>query len=166
MGETQAKYHHLIPQTYMSAWANDAGTLEVEFLSNPGAFEPKNKDNIAGITDYHSIKAGMIICTKDDADKIFAPLRNYTVEIDGQVVTDTLEMNQKFYDFDSWVIRRSDGLLVSKKAIKREIEKIKIKDIESNWSTKYENEWNKVIHDLETTIFSSKLESIPAIHKD
>lgn len=56
MGETQAKYHHLIPQTYMSAWANDAGTLEVEFLSNPGAFEPKNKDNIAGITDYHSIQ--------------------------------------------------------------------------------------------------------------
>lgn len=166
MGETQAKYHHLIPQTYMSAWANDAGTLEVEFLSNPGAFEPKNKDNIAGITDYHSIKAGMIICTKDDADKIFAPLRNYTVEIDGQVITDTLEMNQKFYDFDSWVIRRSDGSLVSKKAIKREIEKIKIKDIESNWSTKYENEWNKVVHDLETTIFSSKLESIPAIHKD
>lgn len=166
MGETQAKYHHLIPQTYMSAWANDAGTLEVEFLSNPGAFEPKNKDNIAGITDYHSIKAGMIICTKDDADKIFAPLRNYTVEIDGQVVTDTLEMNQKFFDFDSWVIRRSDGSLVSKKAIKREIEKIKIKDIESNWSIKYENEWNKVVHDLETTIFSSKLESIPAIHKD
>lgn len=60
MGETQAKYHYLIPQTYMSAWANDAGTLEVEFLSNPGAFEPKNKDNIAGITDYHSIFIGRV----------------------------------------------------------------------------------------------------------
>ena len=166
MGETQAKYHHLIPQTYMSAWANEAGTLEVEFLNNPGVFEPKNKDNIAGITDYHSIKVGMVICTKNDADKIFAPLANYTVEIDGQVVTDTLEMNQKFYDFDTWVIRRSDGSLVSKKAIKREIEKIKIKDIESNWSTKYENEWNKVVCDLETAIFTSKLESITAIHKD
>ncbi len=166
MGETQAKYHHLIPQTYMSAWANDAGTLEVEFLSNPGTFEPKNKDNIAGITDYHSIKAGMVICTKDDADKIFAPLANYTVEINGQVVTDTLEMNQKFYDFDTWTIRRSDGSLVRKKALKREIEKIKIKDIESNWSTKYENEWNKVVHDLETAIFPSKSESITAIHKD
>ena len=115
MGETQAKYHHLIPQTYISAWANDAGTLEVEFLSNPGTFEPKNKDNIAGITDYHSIKAGMVICMKDDADKIFAPLANYTVEINGQVVTDTLEMNQKFYDFDTWTIRRSDGSLVRKR---------------------------------------------------
>lgn len=106
----------------MSAWANEAGTLEVEFLSNPGVLELKNKDNIAGITDYHSIKVGMVICTQDDADKIFAPLANYTVEIDGQVVTDTLEMNQKFYDFDTWVIRRNDGSLVRKKALKREVE--------------------------------------------
>lgn len=150
----------------MSAWANEAGTLEVEFFSNPETLRPKNKDNIAGITDCHSIKAGMVICTKDDADKIFAPLANYTVEIDGQVVTDTLEMNQKFYDFDTWVIRRSDGSLVSKKAIKREIEKIKIRDIESNWSTKYENKWNKVVADLESAIFTSKSGNIPAIHKD
>lgn len=161
-----AKDHHLIPQTYMSAWANASGTLEVEFLSNPGVFESKNKDSIAYITDYHSIKAGMAICTKDDADKIFAPLRNYTVEINGQIVTDTLELNQKFYDFDTWVIKRSDGSLVSKKAIKREIGKIKIKDIESNWSIKYENKWNKVVHDLETAIFTSESESITAIHKD
>lgn len=166
MGETQAKYHHLIPQTYMSAWANGAGTLEVEFLANPGILKQKNKDNIAGITDYHSIKAGMVICTKDDADKIFAPLANYTVEIDGQVVTDTLEMNRKFYDFDTWVIKRSDGSLVGKKAVKREIEKIKIKDIEANWSIKYENEWNKVVCDLESAIFASKKDSIAAIHKD
>lgn len=34
MEETQAKYHHLIAQTYMSAWANEAGTLQIEFLNN------------------------------------------------------------------------------------------------------------------------------------
>ena len=64
MEETQAKYHHLIPQTYMSAWANEAGTLQIEFLNNPGVLKQRNKENIAGITDYHSIKAGMVICTK------------------------------------------------------------------------------------------------------
>lgn len=36
MEETQAKYHHLIPQTYMSAWANQSGTLNIEFLNKPG----------------------------------------------------------------------------------------------------------------------------------
>lgn len=166
MGETQAKYHHLIPQTYMSAWANAAGSLQVEFLSNPGVLEVRNKERIAGITDYHSIKAGMVICTKDDADTIFSPLVDYSVEVDGHIITDTLEMNRKFYDFDAWTIRRKDGSLVSKKAIKREIEKIKIKDIETNWSTKYEDKWNAVVVDLETVILTSKSESIKAIHKD
>ena len=42
--ETQAKYHHFIPQTYMSAWANDVGTLQVEFLNNPGIFKQRNKE--------------------------------------------------------------------------------------------------------------------------
>lgn len=31
MEETQAKYHHLIPQTYMSAWANEAGHYKSNF---------------------------------------------------------------------------------------------------------------------------------------
>lgn len=164
--ETQAKYHHFIPQTYMSAWANDVGTLQVEFLNNPGIFKQRNKENIAGITEYHSIKAGMAICTKDDADKIFSMLAEYSVEIDGQIVSDTLEMNRKFYDFADWIIRRKDGSLVSKKGIKREIEKIKIRDIESNWSKKYENGWNEVVSELESIILTSTSGSMKAIHKD
>ena len=166
MKETQAKYHHLVPKTYMSTWANSAGTLQIEFMNNPGVLEPRNKENIAGITDYHSIKAGMLVCTKDDADKIFSPLADCTVEIDGQIVSDTLEMNQRFCDFDVWTIRRKDGSLARKKAIKREIEKIKIRDIEANWSTKYENKWNTVVADLESAILTSKSESITTIHKD
>ena len=36
----------------MSAWANEAGTLQIEFLNNPGVLKQRNKENIAGITDY------------------------------------------------------------------------------------------------------------------
>lgn len=166
MTETQAKYHHLIPQTYMSHWANKAGTLQVEFLNDPGTIKLRNKENIAGVTDYHSVKAGMVICTKEDTDKIFSPLSGLTIEIDGNVVVDTLAMNQKFHDFDNWVIKRKDGSLVRKKAIKHEIEKIKIKDIEANWSNKYENKWNSVVSELEAVILNSSSESITAIHKN
>lgn len=115
MEETKAKYHHLIPQTYMSAWADESGTLKVEFLNTPGKYVPRNKDRIAGITDYHSIKAGMMICTKEDSDKIFSVLSEYEVEIDGKIVKDTTVMNQKYYDFDAWIIRRKDGSLARKK---------------------------------------------------
>ena len=75
-------------------------------------------------------------------------------------------MNQKYYDFDTWIIKRKDGSLVSKKALKSEIEKIKVKDIESNWSAKYENKWGLVVTDLESIILTSKSESMTAIHRE
>ena len=83
MAETIAKYHHLIPQVYMSAWAQGNGTLKVEFVDNCGVIVQRNKENIAGITNFHSIKAGMPLCTQSDTDLFFAPLENYTVEYEG-----------------------------------------------------------------------------------
>lgn len=85
MDESKAKYHHLVPKTYMSAWANESGTLQVEFLDKPDVLVPRNKENIAGITDYHSIKAGMLICTEEDTKKIFSPVSEYIVMIDGEI---------------------------------------------------------------------------------
>lgn len=55
MGETKAKYHHLIPRTYLSAWEHGNGTLYIRFLENKESVVEQNKDNIAGITSYHSI---------------------------------------------------------------------------------------------------------------
>lgn len=34
MGETKAKYHHLIPRTYLSAWEHGNGTLYIRFFEN------------------------------------------------------------------------------------------------------------------------------------
>ena len=166
MQNDEAKHQHLIPRSYMSAWANKSGTVDVELLNNKGTLIPRNVQTIAGINDYYSIKAGMVICTKDDTDKLFAPLANYTVEINSMIVTDTMVMNKKFYDFDNWTIRRPNGDLARKKQIKREIEKIKIKDIEKNWAIKYENNWKKVVSDIESKISSTKLTYIPAIYRD
>lgn len=166
MEETKAKYHHLIPQTYMSAWANQSGTLNIEFLENPGTIVPRNKENIADITDYHSIQAGMPLCNQDDTDRIYAILSDYNVEIDGVIITDSMEINRHYYDFDSWVITRNDGTLVSKKSIKREIEKVKIRDIEINWSIKYENQWDSAVKEIENNVLHTTSECIPAFQKD
>jgi len=159
--QTQAKYHHLIPQTYMSPWANESGTLKVEFLDTPGIIEERNKERVAGITDFHSIKAGMPLCTKADTDLIFACLSPYCVEYDGNVINNTHDMNKFFYDFDKWIITRPDGTLVSKKSLLREIEKVKIKDIEANWSEKYENTWSRQVGIIEQNILHASGESIP-----
>lgn len=164
--ETQAKYHHLVPRTYMSAWAHGNGTLNVEFLDSPGSIVKRNKDNIAGITDFHSIKAGMPLCTKADADIIFAPILSYIVEYKKSILQSSLEMNRHYHDFDKWIIKRSDGSIVSKKSIKREIEKIKIKDIEANWSAKYENSWASEVAKIEDNVLHVSNGSILAFDKE
>ena len=166
MIETQAKYHHLVPQTYMSAWVHGNGTLNVEFIHNPGKIVPRNKDNIAGITDFHSIKAGMPICTKTDADTIFESVLSYFIEYDGKEIQDTLEMNKLYYDFDNWHITRADGTVVSKKKLKREIEKVKIKDIEANWSAKYKNKWGGVVSLIEQKVLNTTDESIEEFERE
>lgn len=55
MAETIAKYHHLVPQVYRSAWAQGSGTLKAEFVDNREVIVQRNKENIAGITNFHSI---------------------------------------------------------------------------------------------------------------
>lgn len=166
MVETKAKYHHLVPQTYMSAWAHGKGTLNVEFLSAPEVIVERNKENIAGITDFHSIKAGMPICTEIDTDIIFKPISPYIVEYEGNILISSLDMNEKYYDFENWIVKRENGSLVRKKGIKSEIEKIKIKDIESNWSTKYENKWASEVMKIEAAVLHAKDGSISMFDLD
>lgn len=151
---------------YMSAWANQSGTLNIEFLNKLRTIVPRNKEKIAGITDCYSIRVVMPICAQSDTDRFFSVLSDYCVEIDGNIITDTMEMNRHFYDFDNWRITRKDGTLVSKKTLRREIEKIKIKDIETNWSIKYENKWDSVVNDIEKNILNTTAKSVPMFHKD
>lgn len=78
----------------------------------------RNKDRIAGITNYHSIIAGMPIITKADAQKIFASWNDFEVHYNGEVITDVLELNKIDYDFSNREIYREDGSTVRKKRMK------------------------------------------------
>lgn len=166
MTETKAKYHHLIPQVYMSAWAQGNGTLNVEFIDNRGVIVPRNKENIAGITDFHSIKAGMPFCKQSDTDTLFAPLANYTVEYEDVILRSTMEMNKKYFDFNNWTITRVDGTHVSKKRLRHDIEQVKLRDIELNWSIKYENLWKNEVAVIEKAVLQRTTDSIPAFDLD
>ena len=144
MGETKAKYHHLIPRTYLSAWEHGNGTLYIRLLDDKKKVVERNKNRIAGITNYYSIVAGMPIVTKSDADTIFACLADFEVHYGDAVISDNLELNRIYYDFENWTIYRKDGSIVSKKKLKSEIDKVKIRDIEVLWSTKYEDTWDSI----------------------
>ncbi|MEG0473524.1 MAG: DUF4238 domain-containing protein [Solibacillus sp.] len=166
MAETIAKYHHLIPQVYMSAWAQGNGTLKVEFVDNRGVIVQRNKKSISGITNFYSIKAGMPFCKQSDTDLFFASLANYTVEYEGSVLQTTMEMNKNFFHFDNWTITRADGTLISKKKLRHDIEQIRLRDIESNWSSKYESPWKHEVEVIEKAILQCTTDSISAFDLD
>ncbi len=147
----QSKYHHLIPQTYLSAWANSSGTLKVEWNSTKKT-EFRNTNSVAGINHYYSIIAGMPLCTKDDTDIFFSILKEYNVSYDGTILKNTLEMNKYYSVFNEWNITRNDGSTVNKRALKAKIDQIKIQDIESLWSKKYENKWSTVRQIIEDKV--------------
>lgn len=138
-----SKYHHLIPRTYLLPWANESGTLKVKNVHS-GESSSRNIGHFGGVNHYHSIVAGMPICTEEDAKTIFASLEGLNVSYRGMPLEKPLELNQYYYAFDEWKITRTDGSPVSKKKLKNDIEQIKIQDIEEQWSRKYESRWPKV----------------------
>lgn len=77
-----------------------------------------------------------------------------------------LKRQLHFYDFDNWKITRPDGTSVSKKKIRHEIEQVKIKDIEANWSEKYENTWSTHVSIIEEKILNASVDSIPAFDRE
>ncbi len=75
-------------------------------------------------------------------------------------------MNQIYYDFENWEItRKSDSTVASKKHIKATIDQVKIRDIEENWSVKYENNWPTIRSKIEQNVLNSSGD-IPEFDKD
>ncbi|MDD6069655.1 MAG: DUF4238 domain-containing protein [Clostridiales bacterium] len=144
------KYHHLIPRTYNAAWAHGKDSIYIQYKD--GEIDERSNGNIGGVNDYHSIIAGMPICTLEDCKKIYSVLIDYIVEYKGKVVTDLLEMNSIYWDFDNWNVKHLDGNLASKKRIKDAIEQVKIKEIEDLWSKKYENGWVKEFEEIQKRV--------------
>lgn len=157
-----SKYHHLIPQTYLSAWANGSGTLKIKWIDSNN-IEMRNKSSIGGINHYHSIVAGMPFCNKEDTDKFFASLFEYDVFLDGEILKDSIEMNKHYGRFDEWIIKRPNGSRVSNRHLKSQIDRVKIQDIEEQWSKQYEDKWNKVRDIIEYKVADAD-KRIPAFY--
>lgn len=145
---TDAKNHHLIPQTYMRAWKHGVSRKSKVYTVDKGAngvgSSVKTKD-IGAIEDYHSIRVGSVIVTNDDCVEFFKPLSNYQVLIDNMIETDLKMLSENFYDYDNWIIQNDKGQIVSenqKNTLKKEILSIHVKYIEDEWSRQYENYWN------------------------
>ncbi len=153
------KYHHRIPQTYMKAWCGNSDSVWY-YDKDKAISEQRNIGKIMGVNFFHSIKAGSIFTTPEALDKIFAPLNGFTVlekTDDGNVILlDTKDLlNQRFYNYDNWIIKDTNGndsTSKQKRILKDEICKISDNSIEEAWSVKYENGWSSAITEIKQAI--------------
>lgn len=165
---SRARYHHLIPQTYLRSWCYSSGSVYSFHKDNLSEVIVKNIANNFGLNHYHSIRAGMPCCTNDDLLKIFAPINNYKVIFDGKELTSLAEYNNTYFSFKEWDIYYPNGCRVPravKNEIKARIEANKVLDIEELWSKKYESGWNFLLQMIKQRTNSSTNLSIDEFYK-
>ncbi|MDK8189208.1 DUF4238 domain-containing protein [Paenibacillus sp. UMB7766-LJ446] len=120
--ESKAVYHHLIPQTYMRGWKHGKSSVYLVEKGTKSVGNEKSTKKFGGIDHYHSLRAGALSRTKEDCKRFFEPLKDYVVKIDKDLINDTEEMNNRFYEFDIWSIYQPDGDIVTeaeKKSLER-----------------------------------------------
>ena len=160
------KYHHLIPKTYLKAWCYSNESIYV-MDKKTRRIEPKNIANNFGITQFHSIVAGMPICEYDDLVQIFKSLDRYEVFYEGKQLNNLDKYNINYLNFNNWVIKQ-ESIQISNKnknVIKAEIDKVKIKDIENLWATKYENKWKWLLDTIENNVTRTNASKIDEFFK-
>ncbi|PFH86464.1 DUF4238 domain-containing protein [Bacillus sp. AFS088145] len=166
----KAKYHHLIPRTYLQSWCFSNDSLHAYSKSDLTKKKQLNINNHFGIQNYHTIKVGMPICTDEDLKKIFQSLNGYKVEYEGKLLQSLKEYNQYFYDFDEWKIyyAKTESIVPKKKknTIKSEINQCRIVDIEEAWSRQYENGWNSLKQIIEQKLLTTNALEIDAFNKE
>lgn len=159
-----SKKHHLVPRVYLRRWTKSGNTLH-SVDKTTRKIKDCNIGNICTENDYHSIKAGMQCAEEKDLQIIFKALESYNIFYKGEKIYKLDEYNKYYYDFDNWDIKNKDGTAVSKKKIKSEIGKVKITEIESLWSEKYEDKWNKIVNIIEQRVKDSKGDTIDKFYK-
>ncbi len=160
------KYHHLIPQTYMKAWCYSNQSVYISYIENLSESETKNIENLGGVQNYHTLKAGMQGLQKSDTDKIFEVTKDYNIKYDGKVITDTLELNNIYGLFDDWEVSYLNGNPASKKKLKHAIDTATIKEIETLWSKVYENGWNELYKKINSQILGSHKRKVQEFDKE
>lgn len=159
-----SKKHHLVPRVYLKRWIKLGNTLHA-INKRTHKREDRNVEKVCVKNDYHTIKAGMQCAEDRDLKIIFKVLENCEIYYNGKKIDKLKEYNNFYCDFNDWDIKNKDGTAVSKKKIKSEIDKVKITEIESLWSEKYEDKWNKIVNIIEQRVKDSKGDTIDKFYK-
>jgi len=133
--------------------------------------DPRNTESICWLKYFHSIKAGMLVCSEKDLEDIFDLLNGYIVELEEKVLSSLREYNNNYYRFDEWIIYKyidGEKKVIRKKdknIIKQGIESKNLDYIEEEWNIQYETKWNGKLDNLLYDIRNTTSDTINAYSK-
>lgn len=158
---SDAVYHHLIPRAYMRSWCFKKDSIYIFDKNDKKEKGPVNRniEHICGRNYYHSIKAGSLYSNSDALEYIFGFLKDYNIELNGKPIDSLSDKNMNFFDYDNWIIKYPNNVIVSRKKrneIKHQIKQNKYNEIEEQWSYQFENDWGNVIKSLSEKIIQIK----------
>ena len=154
MPDSEAIYHHRIPQTYMKPWCFSNNSIWT-FDKEKNVSKQHNIENILGRDRYHSIRAGSLYTTQESLEKIFGFLKNYSISFEGKRLSSLDELNTHFFDFEQWEMLYPNGKVVNKRdrnRIKQKLISTVDNSIEINWNVHLENDWSDIINILQATL--------------
>lgn len=141
-------YQHLTPQTYMRRWQHKTSLIYAVQKNLDDLGKPQKTKDIAGLEYFYSFRAGSLGLQTFEAKRIFEPLKNYTIMINDIEIKNPLTLNKEFYDYHNWTILDSNGSPLSNedmKALKIQILRNHLPDLEEKWRKKFENRWNTIV---------------------
>lgn len=150
------KKQHYIPQTYLEAWNDSSNKIYVYQKKDNKLFKHSKVDKVLYENDlYTKTVKDTIILKQEDKEKIFNELHQYNIyyksDKEEKILKTVEEFSTYYVDFDNWIIKRENGLVVSKKPLKDSIEKKRLTDLEEGWKT-IENDWATLRSNIEDSI--------------
>lgn len=148
----EAKYHHMVPKTYLKPWYHNTQSIWV--YQNMG-FQERNVETVFGENYYHGIKAGSLYTNAKALGYIFGFLWKYIITYEGRIVRSKAKLNQFYFDFDKWNIKKWFRREITRKernVIKARLAQSVFNGIEEEWNRQYENDWSTFIQTTENIL--------------
>lgn len=152
-----AREQHLVPRTYMRAWAHDDNEhiWVYDLKSNKRQPEERTVESINYKNGFHDIKIGDIFIPEEAMEELYGPLRNYKIIVDEKELTSLADYRQHYADYKRWIITDENGNVANKNeknAFKAILDQSRYVFIEKAWCDQFEQYWQKYINKFEMKI--------------
>ena len=149
-----SKEQHLVPRTYMRAWAHDDKDHIWVYDSNSKKKQPEEKtvESINYKNGFHDIKIGDIFIPEEAMEELYGPLKAYKIVLGDKELTSLEAYRESYGDYDHWVITDMDGNIANKKEkneLKSILEQSRFTFIEKEWCEQFEKNWQEYINRFE-----------------